>query len=63
MTFKFLQSLLHTRKATQSVAGKSTLKEIASDLAEKRTENNIRQERVEDAIKRGTRITKRRIPL
>jgi hypothetical protein len=64
MAPKFLKFLRRRKHAADSRAEEETLLDtIASDLVEKRQANEAQQERVEDAIRRGTRITKRRIPL
>lgn len=64
MTLKFFQTLKRRKEsADQKAEGKVSLDDIAIDFAEKQKENRAQHERVDDAIRRGTRITKRRIPL
>jgi hypothetical protein len=63
MAHKFLNFLRRSNKSSTPSAKDSLLNAIESDLVEKQKENKAQQERVEDAIRRGTRVAKRRIPL
>lgn len=63
MAFKFLNFARIKKDAAHSARSLPSLDEIATDVAEKKKEIIKQRERVEDAIQRGTKITKRRIPL
>lgn len=64
MATKFLKFLLKKLPSVKKNAeGGEILTAIASDLAEKRDINEAQQKRVKDAIRRGSKITKHRIPL
>lgn len=60
--FKSVKKLIASEKHIPAAEGE-VLSSIATDLRSKELEALKHREKVKDAINKGTRITKRRIPL